>query len=274
MPLPVSSSSAPARTPLVAAEVEAALDAAGWHGPAPRLVGTVVTTREELSATVGTDDAHLACVVAEATMAAALEGHDPVRAAPGSTLWISALVRHDAPTGSPARPGMLPLAAALAVADAVRAAAGLPAETMWPDAVGVPGAMCGGAAGVRHLARVRVDAGPDGGGSSVVSVALAVDVDPLSLPAGATSLLLDGGRTDRAALLAAVLVALDRLLDQWARHDEVLAADYRERCRTIGRLADVDGAAGWVSGIDADGGLLVTLDATRTVVPAGADALR
>ena len=271
VPLPSSARAATVRAPLDRAQVDEALALAGWDGPPPRLLGTVTTTAAEIPTAEGTPT-HGTAVVAESTTGAALDGHDPRRAAPGSTLWLSVVLRGTGQAQGHA--GWLPLAMTLAVADAVRAAAGLPNALEWPDAIGVPGAMCGGAAGLRHLARVRVDP-PDAQDESavVVSVALNVDTDPLALPPGSTSLLLDGGRTDRAAVLASLLAAVDRRFAQWQEGDPALAADYRDRCRTIGRLAEVDGAAGWVSGIDDDGTLLVTLEASREVVRAGGDAL-
>ena len=90
----------------------------------------------------------------------------------------------------------------------------------------------------------------------------------------ASSVLLEGGTPDRAALLVALLAALRTRLAQWRDDDPRLMADYRHLCRTIGRLVDVDlpnGAklSGLVAGVDDSGHLLVTDGESTTIVTAG-----
>jgi len=152
----------------------------------------------------------------------------------------------------------LPLAAALAMADALRAVARVPAEVAWPSAVTIQGAACGGAAGARRTAEAVADGGR-------VEVSLALSVPMLDSAPGWTSVLSEGGDADADAIVAAFGPAFARRSKQLADDPASLASDYRAACVTVGRRVDVDGAAGIVTGIDADARLVVDVDGTPQV---------
>lgn len=190
-------------------------------------------------------------------------GLGPVPEVPaGAALWVAVVL--DTGGVDAERLGWLPLAVSLAAVDALRDASRVPAEATWPDGLTVPGAMCGGDAGTRALGAVAVT--PQGDGRVVATVGVLVSLGMLELPKRTTSVYADGGDIDRAALLAAYLPALAHRLAQWRDGDEGLALAYRNRCQTLGRLVEVDGATGRVRGVDDAGRLLVDLGGTlRTV---------
>ncbi len=178
----------------------------------------------------------------------------------------------------------LTLMAGVAVTDALIRTCGLPATLKWPNDVLVPvpgSAEPGKVAGL--LAEVvQTDSRPDqktgaepSGFAVVVGLGINVsqDVDELPVPT-ATSLKLAGSAiTDRDTVLRAVLRALaDRYRDFTAAYPAEapidggrpldLAAVYRERCSTIGRLVRAhlpDGTTleGLADGVDDEGRLLV-----------------
>jgi BirA family biotin operon repressor/biotin-[acetyl-CoA-carboxylase] ligase len=230
----------------------------GWQGPQPLLLGSVPTLDLLASALVGLDEG--ACAVAE-QVSAGWGAVPPVPA--GAALWVSSVVASDGV--EPARRGWLSLVAALAAVDALRTAARVPAEVTWPDGLTVPGAMCGGDAGTRALGTVAVERCGD---SDVVTVGILVSLGMLELPRATTSVYADGGDIDRAAILGAYLPALAERVRQWRTGDPALALAYRDRCQTLGRLVEIDGAQGRVRGIDDSGALVVDVDGTtRTVRP-------
>ena len=137
----------------------------------------------------------------------------------------------------------------------------------------VVAAACGANVGYRKLGGILSQVEGDGG--VVVGIGLNVSMrgDELPVPE-ATSVFLEGGRTDRAALLVALLGRLVVRLAQWRAADPALLADYRHACRTIGRLVDVsmpDGSrvAGIAAGIDDAGHLLVSDGEATTRITAG-----
>lgn len=145
------------------------------------------------------------------------------------------------------------LAATLALADALRSAGRVPAEVEWPDAVTLPRTMCGGAGTVQQVGRARRT-------GRVLEVRLQLTGSSLELPAGRTSVWAEGGTADPGPLAQAYALALARRLGQLRSGDPALALDYRQRCVTMGRLVDEPGgtAGAYVSGVDADGGLVTT----------------
>ncbi len=241
---------AESRLPLTEPAVRAALDAAGWHGPVPALV-TTTATADTLAALLSESEAG-GVLVAEQVSA----GLGPVPHVPaGAALWVSTVV--DVPSAVEERRGWLAPAAALAMVDALRDAARVPAEITWPAGLTVPGAMCGGDAGTRALGTVEI--APHRAGV-VLTVGVLVSVGMLELPKRTTSVYADGGSIDRAALLAAYLPALARRLEQWRTDDPALALGYRDRCQTLGRLVEVDGHEGRVRRVDERGNLVVDVD--------------
>lgn len=192
-------------------------------------------------------------------------GLGPVPSVPaGAALWVSVVVASgDVPAE---REGWLPLAVSLAAVDALRASARVPAEVTWPDGLTVPGAMCGGDAGTRALGAVSIT--PHGDDTVVATVGVLVSLGMLELPPRTTSVYADGGDIDRGALLTAYLPALEHRVGQWRDADDALVLAYRNRCQTLGRLVELDGATGRVRSVDATGRLLVDVDGELRAVAA------
>jgi BirA family biotin operon repressor/biotin-[acetyl-CoA-carboxylase] ligase len=181
-------------------------------------------------------------------------------AEPGASLLVSIVVRTPLPLA--ARP-RLSFAAALAVADALRDAAGLAPRLRWPNDVLVGG---------QKIAGILLEAREGG----VVVVGIGVNVRQRAFPPGlrerATSVALAGGRDAPAdLLLAALLAAFDRWRDRLEGGDFAgLRAAWLARADTIGREVRVEGRAGVAVGLDEDGALLVREGGAVHRVTAGA----
>jgi BirA family biotin operon repressor/biotin-[acetyl-CoA-carboxylase] ligase len=186
---------------------------------------------------------------------------------PGASLTFSVLLRPAAVP--PGRRGWLPLLAGVAVASAVRSAAGVPAGLKWPNDVLVSG---------RKLAGILAEQSPDGL-AVVVGIGLNVTSVPESFPVApagglaATSLAAAGGSASREDLLLAILTEFEH----WYAplRPEALLDAYREVCVTLGRLVRVELPAGreltgTATGIDEDGQLLVTGKSGNPPVPVSA----
>lgn len=240
------------------------LEEAGFAGPRPRLVATTGSTNADAAALDAQGAPDFSCVQAEEQVAGrgrlARGWQSPVWAG----LWCSTLVPTSAAT---ARRPWIPLMAGLAACDAI---AGVPVLLKWPNDLVVSD---GPQAPVRKLGGILVELLPTGRAVVGIGINVAVKASDLPFPA-ATSLLSEGGDLDRTALLARLLVALERRTAQWAGDPDGLRADYLARCATLGRPVEVrlaDGASfgGRAVGIDADGSLLVDDGAaTRTVTAA------
>ena len=170
-------------------------------------------------------------------------------------LLMSLLVQPDVPT---ARLPLIPLLTGLAVVEAVRAVAELPARVKWPNDVLVDGRKLGGIL-VERTAR----------GAVVVGIGVNVSTRPDELPVPtATSVQIAGGSADRESLAKEILRAFERRYDAFVGSagvaDSVLPA-FREVCETISQEVVVqlpDGAS--VRGIAVtvdDGGMLVVREA-------------
>jgi BirA family biotin operon repressor/biotin-[acetyl-CoA-carboxylase] ligase len=169
---------------------------------------------------------------------------------PRAGLLMSLLLRPEVPAA--ALP-LLPLLAGLAVAEAVRSVAEVPAGLKWPNDV---------LAGGRKLAGLLVERTTTGG--VVIGIGLNVSTRREELPVDtATSLALEGGHTDREPLAKEILRALGRRYTAYAdadgSPDSVIPA-YREVCETIGRQVVVHlpggaSVAGAAVAVD-DGGML------------------
>ncbi len=172
----------------------------------------------------------------------------------GAGLYVSAIVM--APGGVVP---LLPLAAGVALAEGVRAGAGLDVQLKWPNDIWVDGRKLGGI-----LAEaVSVQAEP-----STVVLGFGLNLDAAALPpevAGlATSLEIElGRRADRGVLLAECLAALERSVNALrdGRAGEVLAAWRRLAAPLMGRRVEWDSLEGVregrAAGIGDDGALLV-----------------
>lgn len=185
----------------------------------------------------------------------------------GSSIAVSVLLR---PERDPADWTWLPLLAGLAVADSLRAAAGVPAVLKWPNDVLVDDAkICG-------ILAERVD-GPDGP-ACVLGLGINVHLTAEQLPvptATSLALLRPGRRFVRSELLATVLATLALLHHRWeAGRDAELRAEYVARSGTLGRTVAVlggDGSriTGEAVGVDEAGRLQVSTTAGVQTFAAG-----
>ncbi len=196
-------------------------------------------------------------------------GGNAWRSAAGDGLYVSALLRLPITAD---RLLLLPLAAGLAAADAIRAATGLAIDLRWPNDLLIDEKKTGG---------ILVEAGsePNGAGFAVVGIGINVhqrSFDP-GLATPATSLDLAAGRAvSRQALLMTLLRALEHEAE--AICDPVAAALVAARVEAAsswvrGRRVEVRGpqaCAGVTAGLDEHGFLLVeTVDGLVTVQTGG-----
>ncbi|MBI2524830.1 MAG: biotin--[acetyl-CoA-carboxylase] ligase [Candidatus Rokubacteria bacterium] len=175
---------------------------------------------------------------------------------PGESLLVSALLR------PPIAPGLAPqltLVAAVAVVDAVRAAAGVEARIRWPNDVTADGRKLGGIL-------AEASSGPDGGLQHVL-LGIGINVNqtafPPELAERATSLrLLTGARQERALLLARLLEALARRYEEYLTAGfEPVRGAWRAASATLGtRVVMPDGRSGMAEELDGDGALRLRLD--------------
>jgi BirA family biotin operon repressor/biotin-[acetyl-CoA-carboxylase] ligase len=178
---------------------------------------------------------------------------------PGSALLLSVLLRP--PDAS--RPQELSLVAAVATAQAVEAAAALPAQIKWPNDVLLAGTKVAGI-----LAELRAGAVVLGIGVNVNQTEAQL---PLATKTAAGSLRTATGREhDRKQLLEDILGRLDAAYAGWraqglaAVHDELTARDLLR-----GKEVVAGGKAGRAAGIDASGRLRLETESGATVVESG-----
>lgn len=174
-------------------------------------------------------------------------------APPGRSLAISALLR---PPGAVpvARWLWLPLLTGVAVAEGLRASAGVEAELKWPNDVLIGGRkVCG-------ILSERVDG--DAGPAAVIGMGVNTTLgeDELPVPT-ATSLALAGAVVDPGQVAFGVLEALGEWYSRWLAGTD-LRADYASRCTSVGRRVRVEKSAteaieGTATGVDAAGRLVV-----------------
>ena len=187
---------------------------------------------------------------------------------PPGGLYFSVVLRDAASSPAP-----VTLTAGVAVAEAVRAAAGLPAEIEWPNDVVAParparGAVRRTAQRAAKLAGVLAEAPRLGAAAGPVVVGIGINVERVALPSGlarpASSLAAEtGGPVDRAAVFVETLAALARWRGVLAAAGPApVLARWRELA-PMSRGAPVAWRAGGrrrqgvTAGIDADGALLV-----------------
>ncbi|MEA2450686.1 MAG: BirA family transcriptional regulator [Thermoleophilaceae bacterium] len=178
-------------------------------------------------------------------------------AAPGDALLMSLVVRDLSP--------ILPLAAAVAIAEAAEALApGADVAIKWPNDVWLER---------RKLSGILVEGRPQDGWA-VLGIGLNVRTRefPAELRAIATSLALAGADVSTGEALAELLGTLER----WLAADpaQVLAA-WSERDALLGEGIRWDGGSGTAAGVDDSGALLVDLgDGERVALHAGEVHLR
>ena len=143
-------------------------------------------------------------------------------AAPHAQLTLSAGI--DAAAVPTASWGWLPLAAGLAVADAVQAVTGIQAALKWPNDV---------LAGDGKLAGILAEVARQ---TIVVGIGLNVTLraDEVGEPQVRSLLDLGVETPDRTLLAAELLRRLGERVTSWRAGDDRLPADYRARCATIG----------------------------------------
>jgi BirA family biotin operon repressor/biotin-[acetyl-CoA-carboxylase] ligase len=198
-------------------------------------------------------------------------------AAPSGGVWLSVVLRPDRP---PAHAPLYTLAAAVATADACRAA-GVDARIKWPNdvvvAVDDDASDHGDGTGEAKLAGIltEMEGEADRVNWLVVGVGLNANVDADALPEGATSLRALVGDVDRRRVVQRLL---ERFHEGTRDLDGVVSA-WRERTTTLGRRVRVETAAGEVVGeaidVTTTGGLVVrTTDGEVTVHAGDCEHLR
>jgi len=179
--------------------------------------------------------------------------------------------RWEAPAGTPVHcsialyppagrgPQELTLVGALAVAEAIEAATGLPVQIKWPNDLMLSRRKVGGVLGELRDAMV------------VLGIGINVNQTQDQLPADARqppgSLRTVTGREhDRAALLGSLLYRLEVIYGDWKTRG---LPDLSARDCLRGRHVTVDGVSGQAVGIDRSGRLELEIDGERRLVESG-----
>jgi BirA family biotin operon repressor/biotin-[acetyl-CoA-carboxylase] ligase len=215
---------------------------------------------------------HASVFCADEQTAGRGRGDHAWHSAAGEGLYASVLLR---PELSPAHLPLLPLAAGLAAADAIRAVSGLDIDLRWPNDLLI---------GPRKTGGILVEAQSEANAVAFVVIGIGINVHQRDFPPGlgtpATSLDLElghvfGQRTSRQALLVRLLKSLERealgLLDPGSRAAipaRVEAASSWVR----GRLVEVHGPrqyTGTTAGLDEHGFLLLHTAAGLVQVQTG-----
>ena len=177
----------------------------------------------------------------------------------GSAILVSVLLRPPADRDLP----QLSLVGGLAAAEAVEGATTLAAQIKWPNDVML---------NRRKVAGVLAEATGD---AVVLGIGLNVNQTREELPqtavvAAGSLRTVDGVVRDRAPLLAALLVALERAYDAWREGGlEPLYPGLGARDFLRGRKIYVDGQAGLGIAVDRSGRLEVELEGERRLLESG-----
>ncbi len=217
---------------------------------------TTVSTNADALAAARRGERHGSVYFAEEQTAGRGRGGHGWHSAAGEGLYVSVLLRQEI---SATRLPLLPLAAGLAAADAIRAVSGLTADLRWPNDLLI---------GTRKAGGILVEARNDSERLLHAVVGIGINVHQRSFPPGlatpATSLDIESHRTNsRQALLVALLKSLQR--ETCALADPVAAATLHARVEqastwTRGRNVEVHGpqaCAGVTAGLDENGFLRV-----------------
>ena len=251
----VVANSGTSRPCLNAAGLNATVVRPGGLWQAITVVAETGSTHGDLVAAAGRGASEGTVLVAEAQSAGRGRRGRSWISPPRAALTFSVLLR---PATVPvARRGWVPLLTGVAIASAIRDAAGVEAWLKWPNDVLVRDA---------KLAGILAE---QSGDAIVVGAGINVSTARPELPAtGATSLVLEGGPlTDRGQLLATVLAQLEHQYLTWvlARGDADacgLRERYQRLCGTLGRTVRVSlpgGTAitGTAREVDATGRLVI-----------------
>ena len=192
---------------------------------------------------------------------------------PGAGLWFSVLLR---PTCRPQETTQLTVAAAVAVARAVRQQTGLEPEVKWPNDLLLGGRKFAGILTELSGEQDRVR-------HAVLGIGVDVNLEAADLPAElrrrTTSLRLELGRpVVRAELAVAVLRELDLVYERLAAGQfESLADEWESACTTLGREIEVAVGdrrlKGRAEALDDNGSLLLRTRHGRIERVTGGDVL-
>lgn len=250
-------------------------DLDGFVAPDPAALGRVVTVLRETAST--NDDArraaaegapHGAVFVADAQTAGRGRLGRAWHSPPGDNLYVSILLR---PSALARDMALLPLAAGLAIAEAVDEVTDVGATIKWPNDV---------LAGGRKLAGVLVEGALRGDRFQHVVVGVGVNVrgarPPDEVADLATTLYAATGRApSRRAVLSRLLARFESHFNalELGRTDAIIAAVHA-RCVTLGRRVRVGVDEGVAASVEADGGLRVRFDDGSARTVHGSDGLR
>jgi BirA family biotin operon repressor/biotin-[acetyl-CoA-carboxylase] ligase len=188
--------------------------------------------------------------------------------AAGEGLYVSVLLR---PAVQAARLPLLPLAAGLAAADAVRETTGLPVDIRWPNDLLI---------GPRKVGGILVEAKTEASAVAFAVVGIGINVHQRGFAAGlatpATSLDIEADRrVSRQALLVSLLKSLQREtggLPDSAAVESISRRVQEASTWVCGRRVDVHGpqaCTGITEGLDGNGFLLVRTDTGLMTVQTG-----
>ncbi len=222
-------------------------------------LGTVGSTMDEAEALAAVGEPEGTVIVADEQTAGRGRAGRSWRAPAGTGVLCSVLLRPSVP---PARLGVLPLVAGVAVAESLEAVCGLPCQLKWPNDVWID---------ERKVAGVLVTArsGSHTIEHAVVGMGVNVNVRWDDLVEGAISLRVATGRDhDRDCVLATLLARLDAGYRTFvASHGTPDLGPWRRRAALLGDDVDVlvgdVSRSGIVRGVDDDGALLLETEPNR-----------
>jgi BirA family biotin operon repressor/biotin-[acetyl-CoA-carboxylase] ligase len=186
----------------------------------------------------------------------------------GAGLYVSVLIRPQFPA---VRLPLLPLAAGLAAAEAIRTSAGLEADLRWPNDLLI---------GPRKTGGILVETQTEGATVAFAVIGIGINVHQRAFDPGlatpATSLDLEAGRrVNRQALLVSLLKSLEceaLALHNAGATEAILRRVERASTWLRGRPVQVHGpqpCVGVTAGLDGNGFLLVRTDAGLVTVRTG-----
>lgn len=233
----------------------------GSVGCAAEYVDVIASTQDE-AARLGIDGAVV--VASEQTRGRGRSGR--AWESPRGGIWMSAYCEAHAERAR--EPSLIPVAASLAVADAVSAAGAEP-RMRWPNDVEIGG---------KKIAGIAVDASFDGSPRAVIGIGLNFDVDVQLLEArlagtpgfrGVASL---ADHAPDATMVGTVRAICDRLevrLASLTAGSKETVADWTAASSTIGTRVSAGDASGVAARMDQDGSLVIETDDGEVTINAG-----